>query len=111
MTLHSGFKRSSGALTMTTTIDGRYAALGLLGFEGATSDRITAWLRSQVEGQHVTDLWSALFDQAGIEPGARNDRFFIWLGLQGAAGDSLPDRAFSYWTALAAQLELEDIQP
>jgi hypothetical protein len=95
---------------MPSTIDSRYNALGLLGFEGGASDRITAWLRSQVEGEHVSDLWSALFDQAGIEPGARNDRFFIWLGQQGAAGDSLPDRAHSYWTTLAAQLELEDIR-
>ena len=98
---------------MSTTIDSRYDALGRLGFEGSASDRITAWLRAQVgdEGGHVSDLWSALFDLDGVPPGQRQDRMFSWLGVRGAAGDSLPDRAYSFWTALADQLQLEDLDP
>ena len=97
---------------MATTIDARFNALGALGFdEGTTSDRIAAWLRAQVgdPDAHISDAWGALFDQAGIAPGHRNERMVAWLKQQGAAGDALPDLAFSYWVDLAAQLGLDDI--
>jgi len=85
---------------MTATVDARYEALGLLGHEGAVSDRVMSWLLSQLpEGSAGTigDLWDQLFDQDAIPTGARPERLLWWLQAQGHALDALPDANHEFW--------------
>jgi len=95
-----------------TTIDSRFEALGLEGFEGAASDRIRDWLASELppgaDATQINDLWSSLFDSSAIPPGGHNDRLMQWYRSQGATGGSLPDLAYSYWTNRFEQETIND---
>ena len=96
---------------MSSTVDARYEALGLLGHEGASSDRVRSWLLSQLpEGTEgtISDLWMALFDQDGVAPGARPGRMLWWYQGQGIAANALPDAAFDYWVDTRARTALWD---
>ena len=54
---------------MSSTVDARFESLGLLGHEGASSDRVRSWLLSQLpEGTEgtISDLQR---DEPGAAPG------------------------------------------
>jgi len=96
---------------MTATIDARYESLGLLGHGGATSDRVAAWLLSQLpEGATgtVSDLWDQLFDLSAIPGGARPERSLWWLQAQGHAVNTLPDANHEFWNDLLLRTTLWD---
>ena len=97
---------------MTTTVDSRYQALGLLGHQGAASDRIRDWLLSQLppsaEGNNISDLWARLFDEAGVPPGARGDRMLAWLRQNGVDSNTLADGNFIFWSDALARAAMLD---
>jgi len=96
---------------MTSTVDSRYQALGLLGHSGATSDRVASWLLAQLpEGATGTvgDLWDMLFDLGAIPAGARNDRMLLWIQSQGYAVSTLPDANHEFWNDLLLRTVLWD---
>lgn len=82
---------------MPSTSDARFTALRNLGYEGATSDMLHAWLKDQTGASgSVSDLWRVYLNQQGTPPGARPDRWHSFLALNGFADT----RAF--WLAQGA---------
>lgn len=91
---------------MPALSDVRFAALRSLGYTGATSDMLLAWLIDQSiaipPAVTVPDAWANFLNE-NIPVGAgaydRNDYWFGYLGEQGYVGQ-MNDREIQFWLNL-----------
>ncbi|KZZ43791.1 hypothetical protein A3758_16490 [Oleiphilus sp. HI0118] len=81
-----------------TLNDLRLAALRAEGYGDHTNDAVNKWLSfATVKSGTTKDLWSELFDAAGIPDGQFNDRQHKWFLAQGAVGETLNEAEYNYW--------------
>lgn len=88
---------------MTSIIDAKFKALADLGYPGAMSDKILAWLQANgASSDSVTSAWLEMLAIRGYV-GQRNSAWNSLLGDIGYEG-ALPDRELAYWVTSAGAL-------
>ena len=90
---------------MAALSDLRFQALRSLGYTGATSDMLLAWLKAEsgYTGWSVPDAWKAYLEVKVVTPPGdylRSDWWYAYLGEQGYEGN-MNDREYGFWYDLA----------